>query len=254
MSPLARVGPGVTVPSGFRVLPGANVTTDEEASQPEAGHGRSGDVDRRLDDQVDDLGERVAGGRLRHALPGKFGHRRKPGASPTITGINNGNLAAILGANLQPGPTSASFEPAKTGPRVHDAAQGLGGRAACELPGADHRAGSSSICRPGKLRTVSARANAFRADQGQPITIGSIAKTGRHVTINSPLGGTLDDRQELPHRLERRRSLGRQGECGDRRQRDDQFGCGRRADLDRIRLDRGPAAPTSPIRPSRPTP
>ena len=31
----------------------------------------------------------------------------------------------------------------------------------------------------------------IRADQGQPITIGSIAKTGQHVTINSPLGGTL---------------------------------------------------------------
>ncbi|HKI17873.1 MAG TPA: carbonic anhydrase/acetyltransferase, partial [Isosphaeraceae bacterium] len=33
--------------------------------------------------------------------------------------------------------------------------------------------------------------NSIAADQGQPITIGSIAKTGSHVTINSPLGGTL---------------------------------------------------------------
>jgi carbonic anhydrase/acetyltransferase-like protein (isoleucine patch superfamily) len=35
------------------------------------------------------------------------------------------------------------------------------------------------------------RANAIRADQGQPITIGSIAHTGPRVTINSPLGGQL---------------------------------------------------------------
>jgi carbonic anhydrase/acetyltransferase-like protein (isoleucine patch superfamily) len=35
------------------------------------------------------------------------------------------------------------------------------------------------------------RANAFRADEGQPITIDSIAKTGQRVTLNSPLGGTL---------------------------------------------------------------
>ena len=34
---LARVGPGVTVPSGMYVLPGANVTTNAEASQPSLG-------------------------------------------------------------------------------------------------------------------------------------------------------------------------------------------------------------------------
>ncbi len=35
------------------------------------------------------------------------------------------------------------------------------------------------------------------ADQGQPITIGSIARTGLHVTINSPLGGTLTIGQDF---------------------------------------------------------
>ena len=33
--------------------------------------------------------------------------------------------------------------------------------------------------------------NSIRADQGQPITIGSIARTGNGVTINSPQGGQL---------------------------------------------------------------
>ena len=37
MSPRHGSGPGVTVPSGFRVLPGANVTTNEEASKPALG-------------------------------------------------------------------------------------------------------------------------------------------------------------------------------------------------------------------------
>ena len=37
VSPLARVGPGVTVPSGYRVLPGKDVTTDAEASNPTLG-------------------------------------------------------------------------------------------------------------------------------------------------------------------------------------------------------------------------
>src|SRR5262249_44841411 len=36
------------------------------------------------------------------------------------------------------------------------------------------------------------RANSIRNDEsGQPITIGSVAHTGLHVTISSPLGGTL---------------------------------------------------------------
>ena len=34
---LARVGPGVTVPSGFKVLPGMNVTTNAQASDPALG-------------------------------------------------------------------------------------------------------------------------------------------------------------------------------------------------------------------------
>ncbi len=45
--------------------------------------------------------------------------------------------------------------------------------------------------RMGQLAHCLGRANAIRADEGQPITIGSIAHTGSHVTINSPLGGTL---------------------------------------------------------------
>ena len=41
------------------------------------------------------------------------------------------------------------------------------------------------------------RANSIRADEGQPITIGSIGHTGLHVTINSPLGGTLTIGQDF---------------------------------------------------------
>ncbi len=35
------------------------------------------------------------------------------------------------------------------------------------------------------------RANSIRADEGQPIVIYSIAKTGPYVTITSPVGGTI---------------------------------------------------------------
>jgi carbonic anhydrase/acetyltransferase-like protein (isoleucine patch superfamily) len=45
--------------------------------------------------------------------------------------------------------------------------------------------------RAGQVAHRLGHANAIRADEGQPIAIGSIARTGSRVTINSPLGGTL---------------------------------------------------------------
>ena len=190
VSPRARVGPGVTVPTGFRVLPGANVTTDAEASKPALGKVVpvvASDI-ATIKSTISE-NESLAAGYVT-LYQGNSATGVSPGASPNITGINNGNLAAILGANLQPGPTSASFEPSKTGPEFVSPRLGLvgvqlgnfparlTGRVVIDMQALDaaHRLG---------------RANAIRADQGQPITIGSIAKTGRHVSINSPLGGTL---------------------------------------------------------------
>ncbi len=113
-----------------------------------------------------------------------------PGASPNITGIYNGDLAVIRGANLQPGPTSASFEPAKTGPQFVSPRLGLVGVQLGNFP-ARLTGGVVIDMRAAPLAHRLGRANAIRADQGQPIKIGSIAKTGEHVSINSPLGGTL---------------------------------------------------------------
>ena len=83
------------------------------------------------------------------------------------------------------------------------------------------------------------RANAFRADQGQPITIDSIAKTGLRVTINSPLGGTLTIGKSFRTGSNVVVLSGPEGERHARRQRENQFGRRRRADLDWIELDRG---------------
>ena len=190
VSPLARVGPGVTVPSGFRVLPGANVTDDQEASKPALGMVvpvTSSDI-ATIKSTISE-NESLATGYVT-LYQGSSATGVSPGANPTVTGINNGNLAAILGANLQPGPTSASFEPAKTGPEFVKPRQGLVG---VQLPNFAARLTGRVIIdmRASQAAHSLGRANAIRADQGQPITIGSIAKTGWHVTINSPLGGTL---------------------------------------------------------------
>ncbi len=190
VSPLARVGPGVTVPSGFSVNPGANVTTDLEASNPKLGM-----VTKVTSSQISTIkstlseNESLATG-YTTLYQGSSATGASPGANPTLGGINNGNLAAILGANLDPGSSSASFETSKSGPQFLTPNQGLIGTVIRTFPGRitgkvviDMRAWQAAL--------HMGRANAIRGDQGAPITIGSIAHTGRHVTINSPLGGTL---------------------------------------------------------------
>jgi carbonic anhydrase/acetyltransferase-like protein (isoleucine patch superfamily) len=190
VSPLARVGPGVTVPSGFRVLPGANVTTNQEASNPKLGMVvpvTSTDVST-IKSTISE-NESLAAGYVT-LYQGNSATGVSPGASPNITGIDNGSLAAVRGANLEPGPTSASFEPAKIGPAFASPRLGLVGVQLANFPA---RITGRVVFNMRSLQAAQhlGRANAFRADQGQPITIGSIARTGEHVTINSPLGGTL---------------------------------------------------------------
>jgi carbonic anhydrase/acetyltransferase-like protein (isoleucine patch superfamily) len=190
VSPLARIGPGVTVPSGFRVLPGANVTTNEEASNPKLGMVVPVTAtDFSTIKSTISQNESLAAGYVT-LYQGNSATGVSPGASPTITGINNGNLAAILGANLQPGPTSASFEPAKTGPQF---IKPRGGGVGVQLSNFPARITGRVIINMQALHAAEhlGRANAFRADEGQPITIESIARTGLRVTLNSPLGGTL---------------------------------------------------------------
>jgi carbonic anhydrase/acetyltransferase-like protein (isoleucine patch superfamily) len=190
VSPLARVGPGVTVPTGFRVLPGANVTTNAQASNPALGMVVSAtSADAATIKSTLSQNASLATG-YAQLYQGSSATGPNPGANPTLGGINNGNLASIRGANLEPGPSSAPFEPSKSGPQFLSPRQGLVGTMLANFPArftgkvvinmkaaqAAHRVG---------------HANAFRADQGQPIVINSIGRTGRRVTINSPLGGTL---------------------------------------------------------------
>jgi acetyltransferase-like isoleucine patch superfamily enzyme len=190
VSALARVGPGVTVPSGFMVLPGVNVTTDAEASNPKLGKvvpvtaSELATIVKMLSEN-----ESLASGYTTLYL-GSSATGASTGASPTVSGVNNGNLAAILGANQQPGPTSASFEPAKSAPEFLSPHRGLVASVLSTFP-ARITGGVQIGMRAWQAALHLGRANAIRADQGQPIVIGSIAHTGIHVTFNSPLGGQL---------------------------------------------------------------
>ncbi len=111
VSPLARVGPGVTVPSGYRVLPGADVTTDSEASNPKLGKVvpvTSSDVSTIVKTLSEN--ESLATG-YTTLYQGNSATGTSLAPNPQVSGVYNGNLAAILGANEEPGTTTASFEP-----------------------------------------------------------------------------------------------------------------------------------------------
>jgi carbonic anhydrase/acetyltransferase-like protein (isoleucine patch superfamily) len=190
VSPLARVGPGVTVPSGYRVLPGANVTTDAQASNPKLGmvvpvtSSNTSTVKQTLSEN-----ESLTVG-YSQLYQGNSATGVSTGFAPAVTGVNNGDLSNVRGASQEPGPSSASFEPSASAPHFLLPSGGLIGVLLDTFPA--RLTGNVEIDMTARQTANHlGRANAFRADQGQPITIDSIAKTGSHVTINSPLGGTL---------------------------------------------------------------
>ena len=190
VSPLARVGPGVTVPSGYQVLPGANVTTDAQASNPKLGMVvpvTSADMSTVKQTLSENESLTVGYSQL---YQGNSATGVSTGFAPAVSGVNNGNLSNVLGAGQEPGPSSASFEPSASAPHFLRPNGGLIGVLLNTFPA--RLTGNLEINMTAKQAANHlGRANAFRADQGQPITIGSIVRTGPHVTINSPLGGTL---------------------------------------------------------------
>jgi carbonic anhydrase/acetyltransferase-like protein (isoleucine patch superfamily) len=192
VSALARVGPGVTVPTGFRVLPGKNVTTQQEASNPALGKvvkvtsSDLGDLTKMLSSNLT-----LAQG-YNTLYQGQSATGVSPGVDPSVTGINNGNLSTVEGTSPQPGSPTAStaFLPPGTSPRFPSPHRGL---VQASLFGFRARSTGGALFQS-RARVVAhhlGRSNSIRADQGQPITIGSIAGTGNGVTINSPLGGSL---------------------------------------------------------------
>ena len=108
VSALARVGPGVTVPSGYLVLPGKNVTTNAEASDPALGmvvRVTSSDLSN-IDSQL--TANQSLGTGYNTLYQGQSATGASPGVTATVSGIYNGNLATIQGANSEPGSATAS--------------------------------------------------------------------------------------------------------------------------------------------------
>ena len=186
---LARVGPGVTIPSGFRVLPGVNVTTQAEASNPALGFvvpvvaSDLTTINSMLTNSV-----ALAGG-YTTLYQGSSATGASPGVNG-IAGVNNGNLANVTGTSPEPGTTTVKFEPASQSPKFLNA---FGLEVQAAFPTFRARVVGQVVFKE-QPRFVSprlGRGNSFRGDEGQPITIGSIAQTGRDVSIHAPISGTI---------------------------------------------------------------
>lgn len=196
VSPLARVGPGVTVPSGYRVLPGADVTTDAEASDPALGKVvkvTSSDL-ANLDLLLKD-GVGLAAG-YTNLYQGNSATGVNGGGNPAIGGIYNGFLPNVEGASLSPGPSYVGGTK-REGPQFQTPHQGLVGVRLWNFPGRIIGPAIFTTQPAARVAHSIGRANSIRVDEGQPITIGSIAHTGLHVSISSPGGGTLTIGQGL---------------------------------------------------------
>lgn len=192
VSALARVGPGVTIPSGMKVLPGTNVTSQAEASDPTLGKVTAvtaADLAALSKSLTANLS---LGAGYVTLYQGQSSTGVNPAVPTSRTGIFNGNLAAVTGSNNQPGSATATtaYLPPGAAPRFPSPRRGL---ARASLPGFTARAtGNAAIDQRARfVQSSLGRRNSIRADQGQAITIGSIASTGESVTINAPYGGAL---------------------------------------------------------------
>ena len=185
---LARVGPGVTVPSGMYVKPGSNVTTNAEASNPALGKVTpvtasqiSSLTQQLLNDQALALGYTTL-------YQGDSSTGASLGVPANVKGVNNGYLPAVEGASSEPGSSNGvPFESKNPISPTFLAPQGQ------QQPGDLFNFPARVIGQVNfnqRADTVAGslgRGDSIRADQGQPITFGSSLKLGNNVTIISPL-------------------------------------------------------------------
>jgi len=157
VSALARVAPGVTLPSGFLVLPGKNVTTDAEAGDPALGKVRylnQGDVD--FNEGVLHVNESLA---------------------REYTELYREDPEAVHGANVDPG--GSDVNPDRDLPSFagqEQAEPDFRNRVIGDVDLADTYA---------RFAERTGERIAIRADEGEPFVIGSVDEMGDDVVFHA---------------------------------------------------------------------
>ena len=117
----------MTLPTGFAVLPGKDVTTNLEASDPALGKVvkvAAADLTTVTKLLTSNLGLATGYNQL---YQGQSNTGASPGVDTSVTGINNGNLSTVEGASQQPGSPTAStaYLPPGTAPKFPSPRRGL---------------------------------------------------------------------------------------------------------------------------------
>ena len=184
---------GVTIPSGFYVLAHATITTQAEASNPALGKVRKVTASElsNITGIIANNAALAAGYTALYQGQSATGLSGSPVANSSNTTLFNGNLATVRGTGLEAGTANVSFEPSRRGPRF-------------PIPGTNRTFEGNFAGFPARItggvifgqtakqlqRNIGKHVS-IRGDEGQPITIGSIAKLGQNVTIHAPRGGNL---------------------------------------------------------------
>ncbi len=164
----------MTVPTGFRVLPGKNVTTNAQASDPALG--------KVVAVAAADL--TAIGKELTAATGSAAGSTSSLAANYTT--LYNGNTSTVLGA----GPNSAGSS-ALTPSFVNPTASLLPTPLASPLFHGRATGGVTFGTVPLLINPRLGQANSFRGDEGQPIIVSSILKTGNHLVVRAPVSGSV---------------------------------------------------------------
>ena len=187
---MARVGPGVAILTGFRVLPGAQVVTEAEATNPALGRVvRLTGTDTVLAQQLTDNATLAIGYSALYQGNGATG----PNISATSPTISNGSLAPVEGASQNPGSGTVSFE-TSAAPRFlspFDPSTKLRVFTSHSYPIRAIGAVTIIGTDPYTAARVVGRHTSIRADEDQPITIGSVGRIGSGVTIHGYRGGKI---------------------------------------------------------------
>ena len=197
---LARVGPGVILYPGFRVLPGANVTNQAQATDPALGQvARVAAADPAASTAASLVTRNAA---LAGGYSSLYQGNSATGPGTTSggpipaallgTGVNFGALNTVLGVSPEPGSSRASFEPTSGTPTFRSVggsnevlAQNLAFRFPARIIGQVAFAQDA-----GSVRGAIGRRDSVRADEGQSFVFGGpIGTLGSGVTIHAPLGG-----------------------------------------------------------------
>jgi len=184
---LATVEPGVAILAGYRVLSGADVKTEAEATNPALGKvvimtGADPILAQILTDNAT----------LATGYTALYQGNSATGASPgtTATNVFNGSLAPVEGASQNPGAATVSFETAAS-PRFATFAGRLRVYTSPFYRSRVIGAVTFTNNDPFTVERLVGRQTSIRGDEDQPITIGALGRIGDSVTIHGYRGGRI---------------------------------------------------------------